>query len=161
MAPATARWARCQAQVRSPVRASSTHRLLGGDAQQRACSAEACVRAGGPQHAPAVAAVPYIKLSKERNRRLGFFEWEQFVALRKQLPDYLKPVMTVAYFTGWRVPSELLTRKRTHVTGGMLVLEAYEGKNEQPRKFPLDMIPELKETIERQLGDDAEARSRE
>jgi hypothetical protein len=43
----------------------------------------------------------------------------------------------------------------------MLVLEAYEGKNEQPRKFPLDMIPELKETIERQLGDDAEARSRE
>jgi integrase len=100
---------------------------------------------------PLVAAVPYIKLSKERNRRLGFFEWDQFVALRKHLPDYLKPVMTVAYFTGWRVPSELLTRKRTHVTGGMLVLEAYEGKNEQPRKFPLDIIPELNETIERQL----------
>jgi site-specific recombinase XerD len=100
---------------------------------------------------PMVAAVPYIKLSKERNRRLGFFEWEQFVALRDRLPEYLKPVMTVAYFTGWRVPSELLTRKRTHVANGVLVLEAYEGKNEQPRKFPLDIIPELKETIERQL----------
>jgi integrase len=100
---------------------------------------------------PLVAAVPYIKLSKERNRRLGFFEWEQFVALRNHLPDYLQPVMTVAYFTGWRVPSELLTRKRTHVANGMLVLEAYEGKNEQPRKFPMDMIPELNETIERQL----------
>jgi integrase len=100
---------------------------------------------------PLVAAVPYIKLSKERNRRTGFFEWAQFVALRKHLPDYLKPVMTVAYFTGWRVPSELLTRKKTHVNDGMLVLEAYEGKNEQPRKFPLDMIPELRETIERQL----------
>lgn len=61
--------------------------------------------------------------------------------------------MTVAYFTGWRVPSELLTRERKHVAGGMLVLEAYEGKNEQPRKFPLDIpeLRELKETIERQL----------
>src|SRR5262249_35624058 len=30
-------------------------------------------------------------------------------------------------------------------------LEAYEGKNEQPRKFPLDIIPELRKTIEGQL----------
>ena len=34
---------------------------------------------------------------------------------------------------------------------GMLVLEAEEAKNEQPRKFPLDIIPELRETIEQQL----------
>jgi integrase len=100
---------------------------------------------------PLVARVPHIELLKERNRRTGFFEWEQFAALRRHLPEYLKPVMTVAYFTGWRVPSEILTRQKNHIIDGNLVLDAYETKNEQPRKFPLEMIPELQETIEQQL----------
>jgi integrase len=99
-----------------------------------------------------VAEVPSIKLSRERNRRVGFFEREEFDKLCEHLPDYLKPVMTVAYFTGWRVPSELLTRQKAlHIVDGMLVLNAYETKNGQPRKFPLETIPELKETIEQQL----------
>ena len=59
--------------------------------------------------------------------------------------------MTVAFFTGWRVPSELLTRQSKHVIKGRLVIEAYEAKNERPREFPLDVVPELRETIERQL----------
>ena len=59
--------------------------------------------------------------------------------------------MTVAFYTGWRVPSELLTRQKHHLIDGTLVLEADEAKNEQPRRFPLDDIPELRETIERQL----------
>src|SRR5208337_1476706 len=92
-----------------------------------------------------------IKLTRERNRRLGFFEREQFDAVREYLPDYLKPVMTTAYYTGWRCASELLTREKKHLVNGMLVLEAEEAKNDQPRKFPLDIIPELRETIERQL----------
>ena len=103
------------------------------------------------QTPPMVAAVPYIKLSKERNRRTGFFEWDQFAEVRKHLPDYLKPVMTVAYYTGWRAPSEICTRQPKHIIDDMLVLEAYEAKNEQPRKFPLDVIPELRETIDAQL----------
>jgi integrase len=57
----------------------------------------------------------------------------------------------VAYFTGWRLPSEILTRQKSHIIDGMLVLDAYETKNEQPRKFLLEMIPELQETIEQQL----------
>jgi len=104
------------------------------------------------QTPPMAVAVPYIKLSKERNRRTGFFEWDQFVKVRKHLPDYLKPVMTVAFYTGWRAPSEICTRQSKHIIDGMLVLEAGESKNEQPRKFPLDIIPELRETIEAQLA---------
>ena len=95
--------------------------------------------------------VPHIALSRERNRRTGFFEWEQFEAVRNHLPDYLKPAMTMAYFTGWRCASELLTREKKHIVNDMLVLEAEEAKNEQPRKFPLDIIPELRDTIEQQL----------
>jgi hypothetical protein len=86
---------------------------------------------------PLVARVPHIELLKERNRRTGFFEWEQFAGLRKHLPEYLKPVMTVAYFTGWRVPSEILTRQKNHIIDGMLVLDAYETKNEQPESSRL------------------------
>jgi hypothetical protein len=58
--------------------------------------------------------------------------------------------MTVAYYTGWRTASELLSRHQKHIINGMLVLEADEAKNEQPRRFPLDVIPELRETVERQ-----------
>ena len=59
--------------------------------------------------------------------------------------------MTTAFYTGWRASSELLTREKKHIVNGMLILEAEEAKNEQPRKFPLDIISELRETIEQQL----------
>ncbi|MBE3602178.1 tyrosine-type recombinase/integrase [bacterium] len=101
---------------------------------------------------PLVASVPHISLLTERNRRTGFFEWAEFSKLREHLPDYLKPVMTVAYYTGWRVPSELLTRQKHHIVNGMLELAAGEAKNEEPRRFPLDVIPELRETIENQCA---------
>src|SRR5579885_125487 len=100
---------------------------------------------------PLVAAVPHFSLLTERNRRMGFFEYHEFAAVRDHLPDYLRPVMTTAFFTGWRVPSELLTRQKHHVHHGMLILEPGEAKNEEPRRFPLDVIPELRDTIERQL----------
>jgi site-specific recombinase XerD len=100
---------------------------------------------------PLVTRAPYIPMLKERNRRKGFFEWDQFAALRENLPDYLKPVMTVSYYTGWRVASDLLTRERRHIVKDWLELDPNEGKNEEPRRFPLDVIPELKETIQAQL----------
>ena len=45
---------------------------------------------------------PYIPMLEENNVRQGFFERAEFLALRAALPDYLKPVVTFAYFTGWR-----------------------------------------------------------
>jgi hypothetical protein len=59
--------------------------------------------------------------------------------------------MTVAYYSGWRVASELLTCEMRHIVGDMLVLDFEEGKNDESRQFPLDVIPELHETIDRQL----------
>jgi integrase len=51
---------------------------------------------------------PHISLLKENNTRQGFFEREQFEAVRRHLPRYLQPVASVAYITGWRIQSELL-----------------------------------------------------
>lgn len=45
---------------------------------------------------------PYIPMLEKHNVRQGFFERAEFLAFRAALPDHLKPVVTFAYFTGWR-----------------------------------------------------------
>jgi len=59
---------------------------------------------------PKVAHVPYIPMLKENNVRKGFIEHEDYLALHNALPEYLKPVLTFGYFTGWR-KAEILTFK--------------------------------------------------
>ena len=51
---------------------------------------------------------PYIAMLQEHNVRTGFFEADQFTAVKKQLPAALQPVAEFAYLTGWRVQSEVL-----------------------------------------------------
>jgi integrase len=45
---------------------------------------------------------PYIPMLRENNARTGFFEADEFLALIRILPEYLKPMITFAYYTGWR-----------------------------------------------------------
>jgi len=40
---------------------------------------------------------------KENNVRKGFFEHEEFLALRGALPSYLQGVVAFAYKVGWRI----------------------------------------------------------
>jgi hypothetical protein len=54
---------------------------------------------------------PKIVLLAEDNVRQGFFEQAQFESMPKQLPDDLRPVVTFAYITGWRLKSEVLPLK--------------------------------------------------
>ncbi len=69
-----------------------------------------------------VAIRPYFPKLKEADARSGFFEAEDFRCVLRELPTYLQPVMLTAYITGWRVPSELLTRKwRKHIEGHRIV----------------------------------------
>lgn len=51
---------------------------------------------------------PHVPRLKEAAPRKGFFEPEQFEAVRRHLPEALRPVVTFAYLTGWRMPSEVL-----------------------------------------------------
>jgi integrase len=39
---------------------------------------------------------------RENNVRTGFFEPNEFLGLTKVLPIYLRPMVTFAYYTGWR-----------------------------------------------------------
>jgi integrase len=51
---------------------------------------------------------------KENNARKGFFEHGEFIAFRNALPEYFKPVVTFAYYTGWR-KQEILSLKWNQV----------------------------------------------
>ena len=94
---------------------------------------------------------PRIRMLRENNARKGFFEPEQFKAVLQHLPEDLKPVFEVAYITGWRVSSELLTRKWQHVdlAANWLRLDPGESKNSEGRMFPL--TPELRDVLSQQL----------
>src|SRR5262249_45818338 len=102
------------------------------------------------EQAGKVAHRPHIAMLREDNVRTGFFEPGQFRALVAHLPEDLKPVVTAAYLTGWRIASELLTRQWGHVDfiGGWLRLEPGEAKNREGRQFPL--VPELRVVLDRQ-----------
>ena len=86
--------------------------------------------------------VPYIPMLRENNVRKGFFEHEDFVAVRDALTQYLKPLVTFAYHTGWRREEILgLTWKQVDLREGTVRLEPGETKNRQGRTVYLE--PEL------------------
>ncbi len=93
---------------------------------------------------------PSIDMLQENNARTGFFERDEFDAVLAHLPADLKAVFEVAYVSGWRVKSEILTRQWAHVDlqSGWLRLEPGETKNTEGRQFPL--TPYLRAVLERQ-----------
>jgi integrase len=104
---------------------------------------------GAQRNPPKVDRVPHIKMLKENNVRKGFFEHGDFLALRAALPDYIRPIVTFAYASGWRLSEILgLTWERVDLQNGVVRIEAGETKNDDARTFYLD--DELKE-IFRQL----------
>jgi len=99
-----------------------------------------------------VPAIPEIKTPEPKNTRTGFFEREQFEAVLCHLPEYFRPVAQVAYMTGWRARSELLTRqwKDIDFEHGWIRLEVGESKNGAGRAFPFNVYPELRAVLEEQ-----------
>jgi len=97
-----------------------------------------------------VASCPEAPMLHVDNVRKGFFERDQYEAVLSHLPEFLRPVAAVAYITGWRTKSELLTRQWRHVdfANGWLRLEPGESKNSDARNFPF--TPELRTVLEAQ-----------
>lgn len=89
---------------------------------------------------------------EEHNARTGFFEREQFDAVRTHLPDDLKNVATFGYVTGWRVPSEILTLQWRQVdfAAGAVRLDPDTTKNDEGRTFPFCVMPELLTALQEQ-----------
>jgi integrase len=92
-----------------------------------------------------LAEVPDFPTIALDNARQGFFEPDQFLAVRAKLPDYLRDVATFAYVTGWRIPSEVLTLTWADVNleAGEVRLRAAVTKGKKARVFPFAASPEL------------------
>lgn len=86
-----------------------------------------------------IAMKPKIKMLQESAPRSGFFEREQYESVLKHLPAEIRPVITMAYFTGWRVHDEILPLEWRQVdfVAGEVRLDAGTTKNREGRVFPM------------------------
>ncbi len=95
--------------------------------------------------------VPPIKMLKEAPPRQGFFEPDQYEAVRRRLPEELQVAVAIAHTFGWRIKSEVFTLRRRQVDlkAGTLRLDPGTTKNGQGRVVYL--TPELRDLLGQQL----------
>ena len=92
---------------------------------------------------------PHIKLLAEDNVRQGFFERDQFEAVRRHLREYLRPFVTFSYITGWRKSENRnLQWPQVDFENEWVILEVGTTKNKDARKFPF--TDELREVLQQQ-----------
>ena len=88
---------------------------------------------------------PFVPTLAEHNTRVGFFDREQFEAVRRHLAEPLRPVVTFGFLTGWRVPSEVLTLRWAQVDFGAGTVRLNPGstKNGDGRTLVFSDMPEM------------------
>lgn len=93
---------------------------------------------------------PHFPMLRENNIRKGFFERDQYLALLKHLPEAMRPIVTFAYVTGWRINSEVLPLqwRQVDLSAGEVRLDPGTTKNGEGRVFYL--TPELQELLQAQ-----------
>lgn len=93
---------------------------------------------------------PHFPMLREDNVRAGFFEREQYETMIEHLPPAMRPVVTFAYVTGWRIGSEVLPLqwRQVDLKAGEVRLDPGTTKNREGRVFYLTR--ELREVLETQ-----------
>src|SRR5581483_4867232 len=96
-----------------------------------------------------LASRPHIVLLREANVRRGFFERDEFEAVRGRLPPDLADFVSFLYLTGWRWRSEAARLRWTNVAFdvGEIRLEPGTTKTGEGRVFPF--TTELRDVLER------------
>jgi integrase len=96
--------------------------------------------------------LPIFHLPKESAPREGFFEREQYEAVRRHLALDLQAAVAIAFTYGWRMHSEVLALERRHVDleAGTLRLDPGTTKNDEGRVVYL--TPELKAALGAQVA---------
>jgi integrase len=96
---------------------------------------------------PKVGQLPSFPKITEQNVRTGFFERDEFERVRAELPDYLRPLVTVGYWLGWRIGKlQALQWRPVDLERGTIRLDAGTTKNDEGRLAYLP--PEALEVLE-------------
>jgi site-specific recombinase XerD len=92
-----------------------------------------------------------IRKLKEKAPREGFFEREQFEAVKRHLPPDLQVAISIAHDFGWRMRSEVLTLERRQLNLEIVTLRLEPGttKNDEGREVYL--TPALKSLLTAQV----------
>ena len=101
--------------------------------------------------------VPHFPMLKEPAARKGFLEHDRYARLGQELPEYLRPVLTMGYYTGMRRGEILALRwENVSLLDGQVRLDPGATKNDEPRVIPLagELLEVLK--IQRQKYPDSE-----
>ncbi len=95
--------------------------------------------------------LPLVEKPKEGAPREGFFEVQQYDAVRRRLRPDLQVATAIAYTLGWRMQSEVLTleRRQVDLNAGTLRLDPGATKNSDGRLVYL--TPDLKTLLGQQL----------
>lgn len=94
---------------------------------------------------------PDVELLPEEDARQGFFERAEFVAVRAALPDYLRNLVTFAYYSGWRRREILgLEFRQVDFENGIVKLEPSMTKTKRGRSFHFAPIDELQTALDEQ-----------
>jgi integrase len=85
---------------------------------------------------------PYIPMLQEANARKGFFEREELDRVLTALPSWLHPPILFAYYTGWRIHSEIMPMQWSQVDLKHATMSLYVGEtnNKEARTI---FLPEL------------------
>jgi len=101
--------------------------------------------------------VPHVPMLKEAPPRKGFLEHADYQKLRQELPEHLRPILAVGYFTGMRL-GEIRDLRWSNVSldDAEIRLDPGTTKNDEPRTISL--VTELLEMLKiaREKGPDAE-----
>jgi integrase len=95
-----------------------------------------------------LATMPYIPTLDEDNARQGFIDHGTFIALRDNLPEYLRDPVSFLYLSGWRLGEmKALEWRDVDLAGNVVRLRPEISKNKGGRLLPLS--GELLEIMDR------------
>jgi integrase len=125
--------------IRKFIKSRQNASLSNASINRELSSLKKMLKLAAEHEPPKVSRVIKIPMLKENNVRKGFFEHDEFLALRQVLPFYLRPVVTFAYYTGWRAGEIFgLTGDKVDLNEEVVRLNPGETKNEVPREIDLN-----------------------
>ena len=87
---------------------------------------------------PIVARVPRVPKLEEHNIRTGFLEHDVYLRVRAELPEQIRPLFVIAYYTGARLGElKRLRWEQVDLTAKRITLDPGTTKNGEGKRLPI------------------------